>query len=45
MLTFVVQCVVKFVVKLKNCQTGTKISVVVDIYPLIMIVVCGSSLL
>ena len=34
---------VKFVVKLKKCQIGTKLGVVVDIDPPIMIVVCGSS--
>ena len=34
---------VKFVIKLKHCPIGTKIGVVVDIDPLIMIVVCGSS--
>ena len=33
----------KFVVKFKNCQIGTKIGVVVDIDPVIMIVVCSSS--
>ena len=31
--------VVKFVVKLKDCQIGTKIGVVVDMDPVIMIVV------
>ena len=36
-------CVVKCVVKLKNCQIGTKIGVVVDIDPMIMIVICISS--
>ena len=39
-----VTCVVKCVVKLKNCQIGTKIGVVVDIDSPTMIVVCGSSL-
>ena len=34
----------KFVGKLKHCQIGKKIGVVVDIDPLIMIVVCSSSL-
>ena len=34
-----VKCVVKFVVKLKNCWIGTKIGVVVDMDPVIMIVV------
>ena len=43
MVTFVVKCVVKFVVKLKNCQIGTKIGVVVDIDPTIMIMVCDRS--
>ena len=33
--------VVKCVVKLKHCQIGTKISVVVDIDSPIMVVVCG----
>ena len=32
------------VVKLTNCQIGTKIGVLVDIDPMIMIVVCSSSL-
>ena len=35
---------VNVVVKLKNCQIGTKIGVVVDIDPVIMTMVCGSSL-
>ena len=35
---------VKCVVKLKNCQIVTKIGVVVDIDPMIMIVVSSSSL-
>ena len=40
----VVKCVVKFVVKLKHCWIGTKISVVVGIDYLIMVAVCCSSL-
>ena len=44
MVKYVVKCVVKFVVKLKNCWIGTKIGVVVDIDTPIMIGVCGSSL-
>ena len=40
----VVKFVVKFVVKLNHCLIGTKIGVVVDIDPLIMVVICGSSL-
>ena len=33
---------VKFVVKLKNCQIGTKIGVVVDMdYPIMTTAVCG----
>ena len=39
MVKFVV--VVKFVVKFKHCWIVTKIGVVVDIDPLIMIVICG----
>ena len=35
MVKYVVKCVVKF----KNCQIGTKIGVVVDMDPVIMIVV------
>ena len=42
MVKFVV--VVKCVVKLKHCQSGTKIGVVVDIDSQIMVVVCGSIL-
>ena len=34
MVKFVVKCVVKFVVTLKNCQIGTKIGVVVDMDPI-----------
>ena len=34
--------VVKFAVKLKHCQIGTKFVVVVDIDSQIMIVACGS---
>ena len=37
-------CVVKLLVKLKQCQIGTKNGVLVDIDPLIMVVVCGSNL-
>ena len=44
MVKIVVTCVVKCVVKLKNCRIGTKIGVVVDIDTPIMIVVSGSSL-
>ena len=42
-----VKCVVvvKCVVKLKHCGIGTKFGVVVGIDSLIMVVVCGSSLL
>ena len=36
---FVVKFVVKCVIKLKNCWIGTKIGVVVDMDPVIMIVV------
>ena len=38
---FLVKCVVKFVIKLKKYWIGTKIGVVVDMDPPIMIVVCG----
>ena len=34
MVKFVLNCVVKFVVKFKNCHIGTKIGVVVDIDPM-----------
>ena len=40
----VVKFMVKFVVKFKHCQIGTKIGMVVDFDYLIMVVVCGSSL-
>ena len=36
-----IKCAVKYVVKLKNCQIGTKMDVVVDIDSLITIVVSG----
>ena len=39
MVKFVVKCVVICVVKLKNCWIVTKIGVVVDMDPMIMIVV------
>ena len=37
--THIIKFVVKYVVKLKNCWIGTKIGVVVDMDPVIMIVV------
>ena len=40
----VVECVVKFVIKLKYCPIGTKNGMVVNIDSPITVVVCGSSL-